>query len=303
MNNAGVGNNPGKPWENLEAWKTLIDVNFWGVVHGVQAFGARMLAQGTPALIVNTGSKQGITTPPGNLAYNVSKAALKNYTEGLAHALRNVPGAHHRAPADSRLHLYRPDRRVRPKSRPALGPASRSSTSCWSAGARRFLHPVPGQRDRPRHGRTPHGLGHRRHHREPPRPVALASGLWRAFAEFLKSWVRRRRPALEESLDRQRLHVGNGVGQPRDRPVPPGERFDPRRDISGANRSRSARAGTPATISYGSTSLVTTAFAPMTAPLPIDTPGMITAPWPIQTSWPIVTRLPAAAPKPASTPR
>ena len=52
-----------------------------------------MLAQGTPAMIVNTGSKQGITTPPGNLAYNVSKAALKTYTEGLAHALRNVPGA------------------------------------------------------------------------------------------------------------------------------------------------------------------------------------------------------------------
>jgi NAD(P)-dependent dehydrogenase (short-subunit alcohol dehydrogenase family) len=94
MNNAGVGNNPGKPWENLDAWKKLIDVNLWGVVHGVQAFGARMLAQGTPALIVNTGSKQGITTPPGNLCYNVSKAALKSYTEGLAHALRNEPGAH-----------------------------------------------------------------------------------------------------------------------------------------------------------------------------------------------------------------
>ncbi len=93
MNNAGIGNNPGKPWENLDAWKRLIDVNFWGVVHGVQAFGARMLAQGTPAIIVNTGSKQGITTPPGNLAYNVSKSALKTYTEGLAHALRNEPGA------------------------------------------------------------------------------------------------------------------------------------------------------------------------------------------------------------------
>lgn len=93
MNNAGVGNNPGQPWENLDAWRKLIDVNFWGVVHGVQAFGARMLAQRTPAMIVNTGSKQGITTPPGNLAYNVSKSALKTYTEGLAHALRNEPGA------------------------------------------------------------------------------------------------------------------------------------------------------------------------------------------------------------------
>ncbi len=93
MNNAGIGNNPGKPWENLDAWKALVDINFWGVVHGVQAFGERMLAQQTPAIIVNTGSKQGITTPPGNLAYNVSKSALKTYTEGLSHALRNEPDA------------------------------------------------------------------------------------------------------------------------------------------------------------------------------------------------------------------
>ena len=93
MNNAGVGNNPGSPWENLDAWKSLVDINFWGVVHGVQAFGGRMLAQGTPGIIVNTGSKQGITTPPGNLAYNVSKSALRTYTEGLAHALRNEPDA------------------------------------------------------------------------------------------------------------------------------------------------------------------------------------------------------------------
>jgi NAD(P)-dependent dehydrogenase (short-subunit alcohol dehydrogenase family) len=93
MNNAGVGNNPGKPWENREEWKQLLEVNFWGAVHGVQAFAPRMLSQGTTGIIVNTGSKQGITTPPGNLAYNVSKAALKTYTEGLAHELRNTPGA------------------------------------------------------------------------------------------------------------------------------------------------------------------------------------------------------------------
>jgi NAD(P)-dependent dehydrogenase (short-subunit alcohol dehydrogenase family) len=93
MNNAGVGDNPGKPWENREGWKRLVEINFWGAVHGVEAFAPRMLAAGKPGLIVNTGSKQGITTPPGNLAYNVSKAALKAYTEGLAHELRNTPGS------------------------------------------------------------------------------------------------------------------------------------------------------------------------------------------------------------------
>jgi NAD(P)-dependent dehydrogenase (short-subunit alcohol dehydrogenase family) len=90
MNNAGIGSNPGQPWENIDGWRLLVDVNFWGVVNGVQAFLPRMLEQGSPAIVVNTGSKQGITTPPGNLAYNVSKAALRTYTEGLAHALRNT---------------------------------------------------------------------------------------------------------------------------------------------------------------------------------------------------------------------
>lgn len=88
MNNAGVGNNPGLPWEDGAAWKRLVDVNLWGVVHGVGAFVPGMLAAGKPAMVVNTGSKQGITSPPGNAAYNMSKAALRNYTESVAHALR-----------------------------------------------------------------------------------------------------------------------------------------------------------------------------------------------------------------------
>ncbi len=90
MNNAGMGANPGKPWEDLDGWRRLIDVNLWGAVNGVQAFVPWMLAQGEPGLVVNTGSKQGITLPPGNSAYNVSKAGLKAYTELLAHELRGA---------------------------------------------------------------------------------------------------------------------------------------------------------------------------------------------------------------------
>ena len=92
MNNAGVGNNPGQPWEHGDAWKTLVDVNLWGVVNGVQAFVPGMLASDKPGIVINTGSKQGITSPPGNAAYNMSKAALKNYTESLSHALRGACG-------------------------------------------------------------------------------------------------------------------------------------------------------------------------------------------------------------------
>ena len=49
-----------------------------------------MIDQATPGLIINTGSKQGITNPPGNPAYNASKAAVKSATESLQHALRNT---------------------------------------------------------------------------------------------------------------------------------------------------------------------------------------------------------------------
>jgi NAD(P)-dependent dehydrogenase (short-subunit alcohol dehydrogenase family) len=92
MNNAGLGANPGLPWENSDAWKDLVNVNLWGVIHGVEAFVPGMLHAPKPGMIVNTGSKQGITSPPGNGAYNMSKAALKNFTESLAHALRAACG-------------------------------------------------------------------------------------------------------------------------------------------------------------------------------------------------------------------
>lgn len=91
MNNAGTGPGGG-PWDHYDRWQHVIGVNLWGVVNGIHAFTQAMLDQGTPAAIVNTGSKQGITCPPGDTAYNVSKAGLKVATEALAHGLRNVPG-------------------------------------------------------------------------------------------------------------------------------------------------------------------------------------------------------------------
>ncbi len=75
-----------------EVWQRTLNVNVLGILNGVQRISDRMVAGGKPGFIVNTGSKQGITTPPGNTAYNVSKAAVKALTEGLAHTLRNRPG-------------------------------------------------------------------------------------------------------------------------------------------------------------------------------------------------------------------
>lgn len=75
-----------------DAWRRTFDVNFHGVVNGVLAFAPSMIASGRAGAIVNVGSKQGITNPPGNPAYNAAKAALKSYTEGLSHELRNTEG-------------------------------------------------------------------------------------------------------------------------------------------------------------------------------------------------------------------
>ena len=87
MNNAGIGGGLGKPWETYERWRRVLEVNLWGVVHGVQAFTPALIAQDAPSVIINTGSKQGITNPPGSTAYNVSKSGVKTLTEHLAYEL------------------------------------------------------------------------------------------------------------------------------------------------------------------------------------------------------------------------
>ncbi len=91
MNNAGI--QPGSTmFGPLENWQRILAVNLWGVIHGSQVFAPRMIERGRPGLIINTGSKQGITTPPGDPAYNVSKAGVKAFTEALQHELRNTAG-------------------------------------------------------------------------------------------------------------------------------------------------------------------------------------------------------------------
>ncbi|MET0446094.1 MAG: SDR family NAD(P)-dependent oxidoreductase [Pseudorhodoplanes sp.] len=91
MNNAGI-QVPTSALGPRDNWERLIGVNLWGVVNGCQAFAPNMIAGMKPGLIINTGSKQGITTPPGNPAYNVSKAGVKAYTEALSHELRSTAG-------------------------------------------------------------------------------------------------------------------------------------------------------------------------------------------------------------------
>lgn len=100
MNNAGISL-PTTAWSEMENWQRLLQVNFFGVLRGVQAFMPRMIEANRPAVVINTGSKQGITTPPGNPGYNVTKAAVKVLSEQLAHELRE-------AGAPISVHLFVP---------------------------------------------------------------------------------------------------------------------------------------------------------------------------------------------------
>ncbi|MCS3452917.1 MULTISPECIES: SDR family NAD(P)-dependent oxidoreductase [Bradyrhizobium] len=91
MNNAGI--QPGSAmFGPADNWQRILGVNLWGVINGTQTFAPSMIKRGRPGLIINTGSKQGITTPPGDPAYNVSKAGVKAFTEALQHELRNIDG-------------------------------------------------------------------------------------------------------------------------------------------------------------------------------------------------------------------
>ena len=91
MLNAGVEAG-GTLFSDAATWRTILDTNLWGVINGIQAFAPGMIAGERPGAVIVTGSKQGITTPPGNTPYNVSKAGVKAVTEALAHALRSRAG-------------------------------------------------------------------------------------------------------------------------------------------------------------------------------------------------------------------
>lgn len=87
MNNAAIaigGNAIDTPMKEMDL---MVKTNVYGCIHTCQQFIPTMKERGEVGLIVNTGSKQGITMPPGNLTYNMTKAALKTWTEGLEHEL------------------------------------------------------------------------------------------------------------------------------------------------------------------------------------------------------------------------
>ncbi|NTH16717.1 SDR family NAD(P)-dependent oxidoreductase [Agrobacterium rhizogenes] len=86
-NNAGIG--PMAPIADLtlDDWRWMIDVNLWGVIHGVQAFLPILKANPDGGHIVNTSSTGGMMTGPGAGAYCVTKFGVLALSEVLAQEL------------------------------------------------------------------------------------------------------------------------------------------------------------------------------------------------------------------------
>ena len=82
INNAGINLMDTVENGDINEFKNLMAINFWGVVYGVNIF-LPALIQRDEAYIVNISSILGLMSLPGQAAYNSSKAAVKAYTEAL----------------------------------------------------------------------------------------------------------------------------------------------------------------------------------------------------------------------------
>jgi len=91
-NNAGVGGG-GLTWEvPLSVWRWVVDVNLFGVVHGLRAFVPHLLRQGE-GHVVNTASVAGLLAGPGLSPYTASKHAVVGVSEALHHELQLIGSA------------------------------------------------------------------------------------------------------------------------------------------------------------------------------------------------------------------
>ena len=181
MNNAGI--QPGsKMFGPTENWRRILDVNLWGVINGCQVFAPGMIERGRPGLIINTGSKQGITTPPGDPAYNVSKAGVKALPKRCNTNCAMPPVRAERASVDPGLCVYRPHLAgTYRKTGGSLDPRTDGRFHDRAGQRRRLLHSMPGQRRAARPRRAANSLGRGRYRRKPASAVAVASRFRKGF--------------------------------------------------------------------------------------------------------------------------
>lgn len=86
FNNAGVAMASKLADTPMNDFRWLMDINFWGVVSGTQAFLPKLIASGE-GHVINISSVLGLVCFPKNGAYNASKFAVRGYTETLRQEL------------------------------------------------------------------------------------------------------------------------------------------------------------------------------------------------------------------------
>lgn len=132
FNNAGVvPSGRLRPiWEYpLEDWRWTIDVNLWGLIHGIHSFVPRMLAQGTEGHIVNTASIAGLISGAGSPVYGTTKHAVMRITEALYASLSEAKapiGVTAVCPGFVLTRIYESERNRPAELRTAGGPAPES---------------------------------------------------------------------------------------------------------------------------------------------------------------------------------
>lgn len=90
VNNADIVNG-GVSWElSLEEWHRVVDINLWGVIHGVRAFVPRILATGEPGHVVNTLSMAAVIARPRLGPYTVSKHGILGLSDVLRGELQDL---------------------------------------------------------------------------------------------------------------------------------------------------------------------------------------------------------------------
>lgn len=83
VNNAGIVNR-GYAWElSIEEWQRVLDLNLWGVIHGVRAFVPHIIATGQDGHVVNVASLAAVNIIPKLGPYTVSKHAVLGLSDSL----------------------------------------------------------------------------------------------------------------------------------------------------------------------------------------------------------------------------
>lgn len=82
INNAGVNLSHNAETQSMADFTWVMDIDFWGVVHGTQAFLPHLKASGD-GHVVNVSSVFGLVSIPSQSAYNAAKFAVRGYTDAL----------------------------------------------------------------------------------------------------------------------------------------------------------------------------------------------------------------------------